>query len=237
MKPPVKKYINDNQLQDVFGEIDNFQVPLEPVGYDEDLIKGYDRIVIVGPQRSGTTFVSQAITDTLSFKNIDEHAFNVKDVGMFKNIFKQKDIVVQAPGLTHLIHNLVGENDLVIFMTRKWSDIIKSVYRKNGKLSNWILMGEMYDVNKHYYTTGYYKDASGKIHYLYQEKDSKCESIFEKVVEKDSYYLDVVYKMWKHYQRDLITNYIQLDYESMKSHPMWVDKQQRGKFHAKQTKF
>jgi hypothetical protein len=236
MKPPIKKYINDSQLQQIFEEIDNFEVPLSSKNYDENLIRGYDRIIIIGSQRSGTTFVSQAISNTLGFRNVDENEFNVKDVNKFKNIFKQKNIVVQAPGLTHLIQNLVSENDLVIFMTRKWSDIIKSVFRKNGKLSNWILMNDMYDVNKYYYSTGYFKDLHGKVHELYDKKDEKCESVFKEVVDKNSYYLDVVYKMWKYYQRDLIPNYIELDYESMKLHPMWVNKQNREDFSPKQTK-
>lgn len=235
MKPPVKQYINDNQIQQIFGEVDNFQVQLNSINYDENLIKGYDRIIIVGNQRSGTTFVSQALSKTLGYKNIDENAFAVKDVNVFKEIFKQKNIVVQAPGLTHLVHNLVGEKDLIIFMVRQWSDIYKSIHRKNGKLSNWILMNDMYDVSKYYYTTGYFKDRGGKVHELYDKIDSKCNSVFEEVVNKDSYSLDVVYKMWKHYQRDLITNYIELDYESMKLHPMWIDKKHRTKFHAKQT--
>ena len=235
MKPPIKKYIDDTQIQKIFEEVDDFQVSLNEVQYDENLIKGYDRIIIIGNQRSGTTFVSKAIANTLSFKYIDEIAFNVKDVGMFKNIFKQKDIVVQAPGLTHLVHNIVGKNDLVIFMVRKCSDIYKSVYRKNGKLSNWIFMDDMYDVNRYYYSSGYFKDALGKTHELYDTKDERCESIFDEVIERNSYSLDVVYKMWKHFQRDLIPNYVELDYESMKLHPMWIDKKDRKNFHEKQT--
>ena len=40
--------------------------------------------------------------------------------------------------------------------------------------------------------------------------------------------------MWKYYQRDKIPNWIQLDYESMKSHPMWVDKDKRQNTTRKQ---
>jgi hypothetical protein len=190
----------------------------------------------VGNQRSGTTFTSQAIANSLSFKNIDEAIFHTKDVDKFKKIIKQKNIVIQAPGLTHLIHNLVGKNDLVIFMVRKWSDIYKSIYRYNGRMSNWVFMDVMYDINRYYYTYGYYKDSTGNKQELYDTQNVDCETTFDKFVDRNSYHLDVVYKMWKYYQRNLIPNYIELDYESMKIHPMWVDKKFRKEFHPKQTK-
>ena len=41
--------------------------------------------------------------------------------------------------------------------------------------------------------------------------------------------------MWKHYQSKLIPNCITLEYESMKIHPMWLDKDQRKDFTDKQT--
>ena len=62
------------------------------------------------------------------------------------------------------------------------------------------------------------------------------EIYFDKYVNKDSYYLDVIYKIWDHYQKSQIKNWIQLDYESMKSHPMWLDKDKRKNFHPKQIK-
>jgi hypothetical protein len=236
MNPPDKIFMKDSQIQKILVEVDDFQVPLSEVPYDINLIKGFERIIIVGNQRSGTTFTGQAIAKSLSFKSIDEAAFHTKDVDKFKKIFKQQNIVVQAPGLTHLVHNFVGKNDLVIFMVRKWSDIFKSIYRTNGQMSQWVLMNDMYDVNRYYYSFGYYKDSDGNKHELYDKKDERCEAIYDEVVDRNSFHLDVIYKMWKNFQRDLIPNYIELDYESMKLHPMWVDKKYRKEFNSKQTK-
>ena len=65
MKLPEKIYLTEEYIQRVFNEIDQFEVELNTVDYNESLFKGYKRIIIVGPQRSGTTFTSQALSNTL----------------------------------------------------------------------------------------------------------------------------------------------------------------------------
>ena len=140
MDLPKKRYLTQDTIQKVFNEIDSLTVELDTVGYDENLFKGYKRIIIIGPQRSGTTFTSQALANTLNFRNIDEAEFDVRDINMFRNVIEQENIVVQAPAMTCRIQTLVGDDDLVVFMSRKWSDIVKGVHRKNGFLSNWIFI-------------------------------------------------------------------------------------------------
>ena len=188
--------------------------------YNENIIKkGYEKIVVVGPHRSGTTFTCKAFAQTLAYKEIDEAEFKVNDVYLFRELFSEKNIVLQAPSLTHRIHTLVGKNDLVVFMVRRWSDIVKSVYRKNGKISNWVFVDTMYEVEKHNYFLA----------------DHKTSQIYAEHVDRNSYYLDITYKMWKYYQSALIPNSIALEYESMSEHPLWLDKEKRKDFQPKQT--
>ena len=219
MKLPEKIYLTEEYIQRVFNEIDQFEVELNTVDYNESLFKGYKIIIIVGPQRSGTTFTSQALSNTLKFRNVDEGEFSVRDVNMFRNIMKQENIVIQAPAMTCRIQALIGKDDLVVFMSRKWSDIVKGVHRKNRSLSNWILMETMFDAERYYFN----------------EYDNTAGKFFDKHVNKNSYYLDAYYNMWKHYQSKIIPNCITLKYESMKNHPMWLDKSQRKNFGDKQT--
>ena len=219
MKLPEKIYLTEEYIQRVFNEIDQFEVELNTVDYNESLFKGYKIIIIVGPQRSGTTFTSQALSNTLKFRNVDEGEFSVRDVNMFRSIIKQENIVVQAPAMTCRIQALIGKDDLVVFMSRKWSDIVKGVHRKNRSLSNWILMETMFDAERYYFN----------------EYDNTAGKFFDKHVNKNSYYLDAYYNMWKHYQSKIIPNCITLKYESMKNHPMWLDKSQRKNFGDKQT--
>ena len=219
MNLPEKIYLKEEYIQQVFNEIDHFMVKLNTVDYNENLFKDYKRIIIVGSQRSGTTFTSRALANTLNFRNVDEAEFNVRDINMFRNVIEQENIVVQAPAMTCRIQTLVGDDDLVVFMSRKWSDIVKGVHRKNGSLSNWILMETMFDIER----------------YHFNEYDNIAGKFFDKHVNKDSYYLDAYYNMWKYYQSKIIPNCVTLKYESMKSHPMWLDKDQRKDFSDKQT--
>jgi hypothetical protein len=213
MDLPQKLYLTEEHIQRVFNEIDQFTVELDTVSYNENLFKGYKRIIIVGPQRSGTTFTSQALSNTLNFRNVDEDEFDVRDINMFRDIMKQENIVIQAPAMTCKIQTLVGNDDLVVFMVRKWSNIIKSVINKNnGLLSNWVFMNTMFDIER----------------YNFNKYDSKAGEVFDKYVEKDCPYLNSYYNMWKHYQSKNIPNCIALEYESMKNHPMWLDKDQRN---------
>ena len=229
-KLPQKEFLFEHQIQKLFKEIDNFQVEIDSVNYDESLIKGYDRVIITGPQRSGTTFVCEAIAQTLGFKAVDEGIYVGRNRDGRTQRFicntKDKNIVVQAPTMVYNIHTLVGENDLVIFMKRKWSDIVKSLYRiakqqrPDNHLSNWISMNTMYDIEKYHWSLD----------------DSKCREVYEEVVDRNSYYLDAPYKMWKNYLVKNIPNSITLNYESMKSHPMWIDKKDRESFSQKQIR-
>lgn len=219
MDRPEKRFLSKEELEKAFNEIDNYQIDIEPVVYSPDLFKGYDRVIITGPQRSGTTFTSKAIANTLGYRFVDEAEFGVNKFDLFKNKLKEKNIVVQAPSMSSRVHMAVGENDLVVFMSRKWSDIIKSVFKKNGRLSNWIYQETMYDLER----------------YHIEQVDPNINEVYDQYVDRDSYYLNCFYSLWKHYMSKQIPNCFALDYESMKEHPMWVDKQQRSKFHYKQT--
>lgn len=218
---PPKVWLDEETIQKAFEEIDQFQIEMNPMEYHERWsIKNCKRIIIVGPQRSGTTFTSKAFAWTMGWEVVDEDAFDVINVDKFTDIIRNRDrIVVQAPAMTPHIHSLATEDDMVIFMHRKWSDIIKSVYRKNGRLSDWILQETMFDVERYHYC----------------KLDPKAGDVFDNVVDKNSYYLNAFYSMWKNYQKDIIPNCVELEYESMSEHDLWIDKSKRGQFHEKQT--
>ena len=219
MNLPPKVFLSEIEKHSIFESIDDKFIDVNPVEYNEELFKGYKRIFIIGPQRSGTTFTSKALAETLNYRFVDEAEFDVVNFKKFKTLFKLENLVVQAPAMTSKIHVLAGPEDLVVFMSRKWSDIVKSVHKKNGRISNWVYMKVMYEVEKQ--------------HYLSVDKNS--EQIYDAVVDKNSFYLNCFYSMWKNYQSKLIPNCFALDYQSMSKHPLWKDKTQREHFHFKQT--
>ena len=62
---PEKIFLTEEHIQKVFNEIDQFNVELDTVDYNEELFKGYKRIIIVGPQRRVQLFL--LIKTTKSF--------------------------------------------------------------------------------------------------------------------------------------------------------------------------
>ena len=221
MPQPKREYLDEKQTEFVINNIDQYQVPLSTTKYNIELFKGYKNIIIVGNPRSGTTFTGHALAKSLGLNYVDENSYDLRNANLFNKIMDRGNNVAQAPGFTHIAHLLANKDNLIIFMVRKWSDIIKSLYRIEGKISNWVYTKTLYDY-----------ELFNRINPGIRTKcnppvDLEVESYFKEHIDKNSYMLEIPYKMWKYYQRSKIPNWIQLDYESLSTHPMWVDKKNR----------
>lgn len=86
-------------------------------------LKDFKKIIVTGPQRSGTRFVAKCIANGLGLKYIDEVEFNTHDEKLFKNILKQDNIVVHCPAMTHICHKF---DVAVMFVRRPIKEIIES---------------------------------------------------------------------------------------------------------------
>lgn len=92
-------------------------------------------ILVTGSQRSGTTIAGKIIAAETHLPYIDEAQFRVDDLASFIRLAK-KPGVYQAPGLCHVAHTL-PYIDTVIFMTRSFDEIQRSVQRIEwGKYNN-----------------------------------------------------------------------------------------------------
>ena len=126
---------------------------------------------------------------------------------------KQDNIVVQAPGLTCCAHKLnLTKKDLIIYMHRSWVDILKS----------WIRVSDR-DV-----TTEWLQKKTVE-RYLSHDKN------FKQFLKYDDIYLNFRIQCWLEYQKPKCINAIELDYESMSNHPIWMQKESRRQFRKKQT--
>ena len=154
---------------------------------------------------------------------------NLRNVKTCKGVMNREKNVIQAPGFTAVSHHLSTEEDLIVFMVRRWSDIVKSLYRVYNSLSNLVIMDYIYEWDKfNYVNPGVRFNCTPTVDFIIGD-------YYDRYVNKDSYYLDSLYKMWKYYQRDRIKNWIQLNYESMKIHPNWIDRNLRKNFKRTQT--
>lgn len=171
--------------------------------------KGIKRVFVTGAQRSGTRFAANVLAKDLNIKLIDEVDFGINNFEKFTNLTKGMDAYcVQAPALSHHIEKL-PEDVAIVFMYRPFKEIFASQKRINWQAS------------EHEPTyKGFYKKVYNK------EQVSWGKSLAE-----------VKREIWEKYQAKRIKNtHFNLQYSSLKVHPMWIDKKNRKNFKANQIK-
>jgi hypothetical protein len=157
----------------------------------------YLRVLVTGPQRSGTTFMAKTIASELEYRYVDEIEFKWYNKEIFKQLLLEEKIVIQCPTMCRWIHEFSNDSILVVMMIRPIGDILKSQKRISWKFE--------------YIERANYAD----------------DSIFS---------CEAKYKFWHQVQKNIINNFIEINYDSLKDDPRWVDPDQRKKFSAKQTK-
>jgi hypothetical protein len=176
--------------------------------------KNYKRIIVSGPQRSGTTFLSQVLSEDLGFVKKDQ---NFNEVGHISNLIKfPVPYVAQAPHLSWELHHIDIPETFVIFCTRNCNDVIDSARKKlsltNDRTKNWN--------NSHF----------GNIGELIRLKT------YIKQKQVPDYYSDVhscyiKNNLWLSYQYvNMKVDHGTMPYECLKDHPKFIsDKKIRSK--------
>jgi hypothetical protein len=86
----------------------------------------HQKVLVTGPQRSGTTFAAKSIAKILRYRFVDEDEYQVHDANAFIDILKlNQKIVIHAPAMSHLLP-LNFSDTFVIWMQRNIMDVIKS---------------------------------------------------------------------------------------------------------------
>ena len=96
-----------------------------------DEMKKYKRILVTGPQRSGTTFTAKTIASDLSYRYIDEKEFNWYDRDVFNKFVVMDNVVIQCPTMCRWIHEFSDDCTLIVMMIRPIKDILNSQKRIN----------------------------------------------------------------------------------------------------------
>lgn len=154
-------------------------------------LQKYKKIVVTGPQRSGTTICSRMIACDTGHSCVDETAFGAENESGWRQVLERNNVVVQCPAMSKLCSDL-GNNVLVVFMRRDVGDIMASQSRIDWG-------SEGHELKKY--------GAEGDI-------------------------AQVKYDYW---EQNKPANWIDVEYESLKKHPLWIDKQYRKNFSPKQT--
>jgi len=178
----------------------------------EDAIDGlrkFKKVIVTGPQRSGTTIAGRMIAADLSYRYIDEgwNSIGSKIENLCNFLSDNPNVVVQCPILAFQAHNM-PRDCAVVFMMRNVDDICKSQKR---------IKWEWDEAEKKQYRQILRNDRI-KVHINFASRISQIK-----------------YDFWNAYQKSRVPNNFEVEYESLSSHPMWLDKEQRKGFGPKQT--
>ena len=163
------------------------------------------KIIVCGPQRSGSRFSANTIAKDLGYKFIDELDYDIINFNKMINLTKDEEcFCVQAPSLTHLIKDM--PNDFtIIFMFRDIDSI-----RKSEKRISWVC-------------------EAGIIEYTKKEFKSDSRINWNAPISV------IKYEIWEKIQKPSIANdFYEVDYNTFSHHPAWKKKKDRMNFKASQ---
>ena len=90
----------------------------------------YDKIIVTGPQRCGTRIATKMIAVDLGYKFFSELLVAVDNFGKLRWLLRNEShFVVQCPALSHRVHELDGDDFLIVFMRRAVDDVLASERR------------------------------------------------------------------------------------------------------------
>lgn len=172
-------------------------------------LTAYDKILVTGPQRSGTRIAAKMIASDTGYHFIDEEQFGVHSESSFRSVVvNSNQVVIQCPGMSHAIHRYSYEDTLIVMMVRDVEDIVKSEKRIKWSRGYW--------------------DELLKLGIQYNDlRRARREGVRPS---------ELKYELWETRQRDMVENSIELEYESLADHPLWIPKEKRAGFTEKQTK-
>lgn len=91
----------------------------------------FARILVTGPQRSGTTICARMIADDLGYEFLPEESFGVSDVDSWRDTVRNMHLqVLQCPAMCRYVDEFGNDDDLaVVMMMRPIYEIVVSQNR------------------------------------------------------------------------------------------------------------
>lgn len=163
-----------------------------------DILKGYSRIIVSGPQRTGTRFITNALASDLGYDVIDEVDYGIENTDRFMQTISERDnFVCQAPAQSYTLHNVGTPSTIILFSYRPTENIIFS-----QELCSW----NCENVEKR----------------KYQNNREMKRFVGGSPISK------IKYRAWEEYQKPLcLVPSLDIVYDSFKEHKDWVDMKDR----------
>lgn len=181
----------------------------------------YDRVVITGPQRSGTHIAAKIVADVLGWPDIEEnyitmgqhHRRNKRgshDENYFRWVSepKTRHQVLQCPSISHACH-LTPKGTLVVFMLRGVEEIIASDKHRIAKYKQGPWAGP--------------KRWGTPVQSVFTSKAMQYSKLFYNRTPIDKWETPaVVYDVWNNTQKGFDFDYYEMDYNLLKEHKLWL---------------
>jgi len=152
-------------------------------------LKNYDKVLVTGPHRSGTTITMRMIAHDTGFTGLDEKVFGFRFIRELPRVW-QASTVLQAPNALPWLPVLVRPEDMVavVMVRRSIADITASVARQ--------------------------KAPDGRH------------------VQAPVFTAEQGYRLWSSMYKGGFS-YLEVNYEDLSDHPLWVPKERRVGWHHK----
>ena len=158
-------------------------------------LKRFKKIIVTGPQRSGTRIRAKVIAHDTGFKFIGEEEFGITNLGWFKaHLATQTNIVLQCPAFCRYAVDFSAMDTMIVLMRRKVEDIIESQQKIEWGTDR--------------------ADGSPLEELRRYDKDTGTIS-------------QIKYDYWDKFQKHQIVNAMEIEYESLCRHKLWIPKEKR----------
>jgi len=166
-----------------------------------EYLKGYEEIFVTGMQRTGTTICARMIQYDIEAPYCIWTGNNVKRILDLKEypIEIPYPVIFHCPGLSHLIHRIESETELDKLAT-VWVRRDKDEIVNSAIKVHWDPRSDLETYN------------------LLSTRDLKMD-INMLITAKES--------RWKEQKKE-IQNWFEVDYEDLKSHPLWINDKDRS---------
>ena len=180
----------------------------------------FKNIVVVGPNRTGTTFFSRYISEELNFRLFDEENHRYCDPVFFLLLRYGKNKVFQAPGYMCATDSLADDDTLFVIMKRDIHDIVASSVRIRGEMSEARMQSGFSKVLVRY--RRFISDHDQLDHFVPSTLKIGSSAVFR-------------YAIWENYQKERAKNFIEINYEDLSCLDKFLPQDARQGFQAKQT--
>ena len=198
-----------------------------------DSLKGTHKIIVTGPQRSGTRFVGMLL---------DERLKNFKYMNKDIHEAYECPTILHTPGQSHKIHTLsrgtgvhfeLEVKTLVVWVDRNTEDVIESedriyphIYPGKPKAKHYEIAGKPM---KSWHDRCFETEEKPKYLEMFPEHEEKIKS-FDRNVHMKKW-------VWENIQkRKMKVDFIELKYESLKDLDEFVPKEERKDWTLKQVR-